>query len=155
MYAIACIYVLTCIFHHLVWHSSNLFMHMSKVQALPYSRPRTFLSLTLLKINNNNIDFLFVLCLEFYILTVECFPYHWLLSCFLTSAFFMHHINFLYFILLSFHNIYIFSFLLISVLFFFFLSSTVFQTLAGNRKSVYKHMLTKKHIGQCADVKSG
>jgi hypothetical protein len=26
------------------------------------------------------------------------------------------------------------------------------QTLAGNRKSVVKHMLTKKHVGQCEEV---
>jgi hypothetical protein len=29
------------------------------------------------------------------------------------------------------------------------------QTLAGNRKSVVKHMLTKKHVGQCEEVTAG
>ena len=49
----------------------------------------------------------------------------------------------------------IFVFLRLNLQRVFFLFFTVLQTLAGNRKSVYKHMLTKKHVGQCADVKAG
>ena len=100
--------------------------------------------------------FLFMLCLKFFISTVDCLPCYWPHSYFLTfpllyakcSFFFSFH----FFSFLFSSSLFFFSFLYLSYLFF---SSTVFQTLAGNRKSVYKHMLTKKHIGQCADVKSG
>ena len=143
------------------------------MQGVSYSRPRPSLSFTLLKLQIIASDSFLMLRLKFHTSTLDWFPsllLSYLFSSFLTSTLF--HATSSIFISFYFFASFVLSYLILSylilsylivsfqffsliILFFHFFSSTVFQTLAGNRKSVYKHMLTKKHVGQCADVKSG